>query len=140
MDSPPEAPLAGTSASSRPRKKVCTEALRASALSAKAERGRVKQVHRQNTLMYYALSRNQSNAMPLDYGATTIPLPSQPLASDGSNEQPAPVIAVPVAEAPVGDNADVVSPASDSDARHERAAEYIVISSSDGGAETATDL
>jgi hypothetical protein len=35
------------SASSQPRKKQCTEAQRASALSAKAEKGRVKMLHRQ---------------------------------------------------------------------------------------------
>ena len=146
MDGPAET-FAGTSASSHPRKKVCTKAHRASALSAKVERGRVKHVHRQNTLMYYASSRNQTNAKPLEVGSTTMPLLSSALGSDGSNDsappQTAPIVPKLVVKAPVGDFAAVArSPASESDARHEGYVECITLSSTseDGGAETTNNL
>jgi hypothetical protein len=147
MDIPAET-LAGTSASSHPRKKQCTEAKRASALSAKAERGRVKNLHRQNTMLYYASSRTR----PLEVGGVLFP--SSTLGSAGSSssapgqtailavEVPA---AIPAVELPLGDSAAVAgSPASESDARHEGCgwrADCIVISSTeDGGAETTNDL
>jgi hypothetical protein len=147
MDDPAETPLAGTSASSHPRKKLCTEAKRANALSAKAERGRVKNLHRQNTMLYYASSRNQTFVRPLEVGG--MPLPSSACGSGGSNGsapgQTAPA-AIPGVETPVGDSAAVAgSLASESDARHEgyrRHANCIIISSTseDGGAETTNDL
>ena len=147
MDGPAKTSLAGTRASSHPRKKVCTEAHRASALSAKAERGRVKHVHRPNTLMYYALSRNQTNAKPLEVGGTTMLLPSSALEYDGSNNsapgQMAPIFAKPMVEAPVGDSAAVAgSTTSESDTHHKGYADCIIISSTseDGGAETTNNL
>ena len=137
----------GNKGSLHPRKKVCTEAHRASALSAKAERGRVKHVHRQNTLMYYALSRNQTNAKPLEVGGTTMLLPSSALGSDGSNNsapgQTAPIVAKPMVEVPVSDSAAVAgSPTSESGTHHKGYADYIIISSTseDGDAETTNDL
>jgi hypothetical protein len=76
IDGPAETPREGTNAPSRPKNKLSTEAQRASALSAKTKRGRVK---------YYASSRNQANARPLEVGGTTLPLMSSALRSDRSN-------------------------------------------------------
>ena len=140
MDSPTETPREETGGPSRPRKKLCTEAHRASALSAKANRGRVKNLHRQNTLTYYASSRNQANARPLEIGSTTLPLSSSALGLDGSIGS-ASVGVIPAEEAPVGESA-AGSAVSESDARHEGRVECIVISSTseDGGEETTNDL
>ena len=151
MDSPSESPPARASASSHPRKKLCTEAKRASALSAKKERGRVKDLHRQNTLMYYASSRNQASAMPLEVAGSTMPIPSFPVGSHGSNgsapAQTEPGVPAPALDAAVGDSTAgaAASPTSEFDARHEgrhRHADCIIISSTseDGGAETTNDL
>ena len=107
----------------------------------------MKHVHRQNTLMYYALSCNHSNVKLLEVGGKTMPFPSSAIGSDGSKEpapgQTTPVVAKPVVEAHVGDSAVVAgSPTSESDARHEGYVDYIIISSTseDGGAETTNDL
>ena len=151
MDSPSETPPARASTSSHPRKKLCTEAKRASALSAKKERGRVKDLHRQNTLLYYASSRNQDSAMPLEVAGSTMPIPSFASSSHGSDGSASAHtehgVPAPAVDAPVGDSAAgaAASPTSESDAHQEgrhRHADCIVISSTseDGGAETTNDL
>ena len=118
MDGTGVSPHVGTSSSSQRRKKVCTEAHRASALSAKVERGRVKLQHRQNTLLYYASSCNQSNAKPLELVSNIMPLRSFAPGFDASNEL-ASVFTPHVVAKAVGDFAVVGgSPASSSDARH----------------------
>ena len=142
MDGTGVSPHVGTSSSSQRRKKVCTEAHRASALSAKVERGRVKLQHRQNTLLYYASSCNQSNAKPLELVSNIMPLRSFAPGFDASNEL-ASVFTPHVVAKAVGDFAVVGgSPASSSDARHAQQTDYIIIGSTseDGGAETTNDL
>ena len=135
-------PHAGASSSSK-RKKRAPDAHRESAANAKVERGRVKRQHRQNTLVYYASSRNRENASPLET-ARNVPHPISAIGSDGSNDTvPASAAPPQPAVAPVG-NSDAVaaSPAESSDARHGGVPSCIIISSSsdDGGAETPTDL
>ena len=135
-------PHAGTSSSSQTRENVCIETRRASALSAELERGRVKLQHRHNTMLYYASSRNQSNAKPLALVCNTMPLPSSALGLDANNE-PASAFTPPVVAKTVGDSAAVAgSPTLSSNARHEGHADCIVMSSTskDGGAKTANDL
>jgi hypothetical protein len=92
------------------------------------ERGRVKRHHRQNTLVYYASSRNRDNAQPLET-ARIVP------------HSISETSAVPPPAAPMGDS-EGGSPGESSDARNgEVAANCIIISTSeDGGAETPTDL
>jgi hypothetical protein len=127
-------PQAAVGSSSQRKKKASTDA----AHSAKVERGRVKRHHRQNTLVYYASSRNRDNAQPLE--TACVPHSIAAVGSNGSNDLTR-TMAVPPPAAPMGDS-QAASPAESSDARNGGvAANFIVISTSeDGGAETPTDL
>jgi hypothetical protein len=127
---------AGTNYCSQRRKKVCVKAMRASAYSAKVEKGQVKLQHRHNTLLYYASSRNQSNAKQLELVSNSMPLLSCELGSDASNK-PTSVFVLHVVAKPLGDSAVVAgTPTSSMDARHEGHVGFIIISSTskDGGA------
>ena len=132
-------PQAGASSSSQRKKKANTDAHHKSAHSAKVERGRVKRQHRQNTLAYYASSRNRENAKPLEIARNVLHPISKP-GSDGSNDLMRPSV-VPPPASPMGDS-DSGSPAESFDACHGGVVNCIIISntSEDGGAETPTDL
>jgi hypothetical protein len=78
-------PHAEASSSSQRKKKANTDAHRESAHNAKVERGRVKRQHRQNTLVYYASSRNRDNVRPLEI-ARNVPHPHPHSGSDASND------------------------------------------------------
>jgi hypothetical protein len=124
------------SASSQRKKRASTDAHCQSALSAKVERGRVKRVHRQNTLVYYTSSRNRENTMPLET-ARNAPHPisvySDDLMRASAASPPAPMEHLDAVAASLGES---------SDARHGGPANCIIVSSTseDGGAETPTDL
>ena len=101
----------------------------------------MKRQHRQNTLVYYASSRNRDNVRPLET-ARNVPHPHPHSGSDASNDMmQASVVPPPAAPMCVSD-AIAASPAESSDARHGGVATCIIISSTseDGGAETPTDL
>ena len=144
MDCDGVSPYAGASSSSKRKKRVSTEAHRSSAHSAKVERGRVNRQLRQNTLVYYALSRNQSNVKRLELVPRNVPHPSSAPGSNASNDPlqastPPPLAVV----AHVGDSVVVAgSPAESSNTRHGGQADCIIISSTseDGGAETTNNL
>ncbi len=128
-------PVAASSFLQR-KKRASTDAQRESALSAKAERGRVKCIHRQNTLVYYASSRNRENTMPLETARNAphpISVDSDDLVGASAAPPPAPMEHLDAVAASLGES---------SNARHGGPANCIIVSSTseDGGAETPTDL
>jgi hypothetical protein len=138
----------GVSAGLPRKKKASTDAHRESAHSAKVERGRVKRQHRQNTLVYYASTRNRDNATPLEI-VRNVPTPISAAGSGASNNQVLPSAESTLREspppptaAPMGSDAVASSPAESSDARHGGVLTCIVISSTseDGGANATGDL
>ena len=150
MDVDGVSPHAGANSGTQRKKKPSTDAHRESALSAKAERGRVKRQHRQNTLVYYASTRNRDNAAPLEIvrnvgdassatGSSASNDLLQPSAEPTLRASPPPPDAV---AAPMGSDAVANTTAESSDARHGGLPNCIVISSTseDGGADTTCDL
>ena len=82
------------------------ETMRASAASAKVEKGRMKLQHHLNTLLYYASSRNPNNARPLEFVYNNMLLPSSTLGFDASNETTS-VFMQHVVPKPLGDSAAI---------------------------------
>jgi hypothetical protein len=85
MDGNGVSPHAGASSSLQRKKRAITNVHRESAQFVKVERGRVKRQHRQNTLVYYASSRNRENVNPLE-SIRKVPHPCSAPGSDASND------------------------------------------------------